>query len=141
MDLLSGVPADRSGFGCSRWNSSQNPPLLLGKTSPEVYPLVKAQAVVLPWIRQLLPPSGLKGQARVGGLGVVCDGDSYGYMHGERKSEDRLPQVAFSLFIKNRPKHFMYHTKVSFAGGSHGKDWTRSTDFPPPLRGTGSQEQ
>lgn len=42
--------------------------------------------------------------------------------------------VAFPLFIKNRPKHFIYHTKVSFAGGSHWKDWSRSADDPPPPR-------
>lgn len=33
----------------------------------------------------------------------------------------------------------MYHTKVSFAGGSHEKAWPRSTDLPPPLSGTVSQ--
>lgn len=33
----------------------------------------------------------------------------------------------------------MYHTKVTFAGGSHEEAWPRSTDFPPPLQGTGSQ--
>lgn len=33
----------------------------------------------------------------------------------------------------------MYHTKVSFAGGSHEKAWPRSTDLPPPLSGTASQ--
>lgn len=35
----------------------------------------------------------------------------------------------------------MYHTKVSFAGGSHEEAWPRSADFPPPLEGTGSRQQ
>lgn len=50
------------------------------------------------------------------------------------KESQHSTSVAFPLFIKNRPKHFMYHTKVSFAGGSHWKDWSRSADDPPPPR-------
>jgi hypothetical protein len=59
-------------------------------------------------------------------------------MHKEGKS-GIVPHSYFPLFIKNRAKHFMYHTKVSFAGGSHGKHWPRSSDDPPPLQGTVSQ--
>ena len=85
-------------------------------------------------MKQLLPPSGVKGQAWDGGcMRLVW------YLHEEEKSEDRVPHSCFPLFIKNRPKHFMYHTKVSSAGGSHEEAWSRSTDFPPSPQGTGSQ--
>lgn len=74
--------------------------------------------------------------------GGACRGEasaaSYWFKEGSAGSipKEGKPQqhltVPFALFIKNRPKHFMYHTKVSFAGGSHRKDWSRSAADPPP---------
>lgn len=62
----------------------------------------------------------------------MCIWDGSGAKEG--KSKDKSPsRWHFALFIKNRPKHFMYHTKVSFAGGSHEEAWPRSTDSPLPL--------
>lgn len=58
-----------------------------------------------------------------GALAGVHTVDSTRSIPTEGKPGQHLT-VAFPLFIKNRPKHFMYHTKISFAGGSHRKDWS-----------------
>lgn len=52
-------------------------------------------------------------------MGQGGDRIVYGRYMGRTVKRTESLTVAFPLFIKNRPKHFMYHTKVSFAGGSH----------------------
>lgn len=75
----------------------------------------------MPQTEQLLPPIGLK---KGGGPLLVCIQWTVQGPYLRKESQDSHLTVAFPLFIKNRPKHFMYHTKISFAGGSHRKDWS-----------------